>query len=175
MVVVHSISCFQENVVSITFHWWLAWKINNRNNNIVTSFVKLEHMQTEWCKTILYWQLQNIVHWFATLQLSLPTIPTAQPLLSFGWHVETSLKLMVITGTVKLLLLYVPKNYIICNEFFFWQNHSTNTMGRDQEFWMTGAWKQRFKEQYDNVFLILSVFWDQKKYSIPAWKWLIRE
>lgn len=75
-------------------------------------------MQTEWCKTILYWQLQNIVHWFAVLQLSLPTIPTAQPSLSFGWHVVTSRKLTVIIGTFKLLLLYVPKNYIMCTEFF---------------------------------------------------------
>jgi len=58
-----------------------------------------------------------------------PPIPTAQPPLSFGWHVVTSRMLTVLTGTVKLLLLYVPKNYIICTEFFFWQNHSMNTMG----------------------------------------------
>jgi len=124
-------------------------------------------MQREWCKTILYWQLQNIVHWFATLQLSLPTIPTAQPSLLFGWHVVTSCKLMVTTGTIKLLLLYVPKNYIICNEFFFWQNHSTNTMGQDQEFWMTCAWKQHFKEQYSNVFLICQFFGTRRNTQYP--------
>jgi hypothetical protein len=75
-------------------------------------------MQKEWCDTIFYKQVQNIVQRFATLQLCLPITPTPQPSFTLGQCVATFCKLIVITSTGNLPLLYVPKHHVTLATFF---------------------------------------------------------
>jgi hypothetical protein len=79
-------------------------------------------------------QVQNIVHRFATLQLSLPITPTTQQSITLEQCVATFCTLMVITSIGNLQLLDIPQTSHSFGYIFPANNHSGNIVGQGQNF-----------------------------------------
>jgi hypothetical protein len=86
------------------------------------------------------------------------------------WPAPLFCKLTVITGTGKLLLLYIPQTscYFCC--IFLRSDH---IVGQDQESWTSDTGKRHIKEQYiqcNYTLLIWVICCNQKKWNIVVGK-----